>query len=232
MILWTAFTIGLFGSLHCIGMCGPIALALPYQGNTKFATTFNALLYNFGRIFGYSIIGILPGLLGKGLFIAGFQKNLSLALGVFLLLAAIFSFNLERKIVTIPLIDRFNGFVQTRLSRLLKRRTRQTLFGVGFVNAYLPCGLVYMALAGALTQNSVLGGSYYMAMFGLGTIPMMLALGLSGQIISIRIRNMFRKMVPVFMLLFAALFIFRGLNIDLPLDLQFWIDQGSPPRCH
>jgi len=232
MELWTAFTIGLFGSLHCVGMCGPIALALPYQASTHIGTALNASIYNVGRAIGYGLIGILPGLLGKGLFIAGFQKNMSIGLGIFLVLAALFSFSLESKILAIPIFKRFNGWLQRQLGFLLKKRNQPTFFGIGFLNAFLPCGLVYVALAGAVTQSTIVGGMQYMILFGLGTIPLMLVMALAGQLINMRWRKYFRRLVPVFMLLFAMLFIFRGLNIDLPLDLRLWVEQGAELICH
>ncbi len=232
MELWTALTIGLFGSLHCVGMCGPIALSLPYQAATKVATGINALTYHGGRVLGYATIGILPGLLGQGLFIAGFQKNISLILGLLFFIGAIFSFGLKNRVSSIPGIRHLNGFIQRQLSQLLKKRSRKTFLSIGYVNAFLPCGLVYLALGGAVTQTSLISGALYMAMFGLGTLPMMFGLSLTGHLVSLKTRQYFRKLIPVFMLFFALLFVIRGLNIELPMDLRLWMDMGSPPMCH
>ena len=93
MILWSAFLVGIVGSMHCVGMCGPIALALPYQSSTKLGQVANILLYNFGRILTYAALGILIGFFGKTFAIAGMQVYVSIGLGILLLLIAIFTIN-------------------------------------------------------------------------------------------------------------------------------------------
>jgi sulfite exporter TauE/SafE len=80
-MFWTAFTMGLVGSLHCVGMCGPIALALPYQNGSRWRAASNVLLYNLGRISVYALLGAVIGFLGKGLFLTGLQSYFSIGLG-------------------------------------------------------------------------------------------------------------------------------------------------------
>lgn len=231
MELWTAFTVGLVGSLHCIGMCGPIALALPYQGRNKVMAAANVLLYNFGRIFTYSLLGVVIGLFGKGLFLAGFQSYVSIGLGVLLLLVALFSINIESRILSISLFQRFNFWVKNSLARLLKKNNLRSLFLIGILNGFLPCGLVYMAIVGAITTGGITHSIAYMALFGLGTIPLMLSTSVLGQFISLKWRMRAKKILPVFLFFFALLFIFRGLNFDLPIDLRFWENAQNPPIC-
>lgn len=232
MELWTAFTIGLVGSLHCIGMCGPIALALPYQGGNRWTAAGNLFLYNTGRVVTYSLLGALIGLVGKGLFISGFQSHLSIGLGIFLLLVAIFSINVESKLQKIPAIGRLNNWVKRNLAKLLHSNGPRPLFLIGLLNGLLPCGLVYVGVAGAVTMGSILSGMAYMALFGLGTIPMMWGASLAGQLIDVKWRNRMRKLAPAFLVFFALLFIFRGLNFDVPVDLRFWENLQEAPMCH
>ena len=228
---WTAFTIGLFGSLHCVGMCGPIALALPFQDDNPGVVARNSLLYNGGRISTYAVIGLLPGLLGQGLALAGFQKNISIVLGVLFLIATFYSWGASRFLHRWAFYQTFYAKVQLKLGQLLKNQTRKAFFSIGLLNGLLPCGLVYMALAGALTQTHMLSGALYMALFGLGTLPMMLVIALSKGMVSFRLRNVIRKATPAFMILFALLLLFRGLHLNLPASIDTWLMMGSLPMC-
>ncbi len=232
MELWTAFTIGLLGSLHCVGMCGPIALALPYQGKQRWVAAANVLLYNGGRVITYALIGLVIGTLGKGLFLAGLQTQVSIGLGVLLLLIALFSINVEAKLLRIPAFSKLNNWVKQRLSGLLRRHNRSSLFFIGMLNGLLPCGLVYMAVVGAISTGNVWQGMAYMSLFGLGTIPLMLATALAGQFINIRLRNRLRKLIPVFLIAFAVLFIARGMQFHIPDGFRFWEGSQEIPMCH
>jgi sulfite exporter TauE/SafE len=228
---WTAFTIGLFGSMHCVGMCGPIAMALPFHDRSRWHILQNTFLYNFGRTSTYAIIGILPGLLGQGLALAGYQQGISIFLGLLFLFAALFSLGASQYLQRMALYRCFYTEVQLRLGRLLKTQTKKAFFSIGLLNGLLPCGLVYMALAGALTQSSIVSGALYMTLFGLGTMPLMSALAVSKGLISLPTRNFIRKVTPAFMILFALLLLFRGLHIDLPESIDTWMLMGYLPMC-
>jgi len=243
MYLWTAFTIGLFGSLHCIGMCGPIACALPNAngagpGSGRLAplgsaVLGNALLYNLGRTLTYSLIGGMMGLVGRGLYLAGFQQFMSIGLGVLLLVIALFSINVEANLLRLPGLNQLVFNLKSNLGRLLKGSGVNTSFFIGLLNGLLPCGLVYMAVVGALSTGGIGSGMAYMALFGLGTVPLMLATGLAGNFAGIKFRTALRKAYPAFLVLFAVLFIFRGLNFHVPGDFFFWAKMGDEmPMCH
>lgn len=231
-MFWAAFITGLLGSLHCVGMCGPIALALPYQGQNKWIAVANIILYNVGRIFTYSLIGIFIGLIGKGLFLAGIQAYFSIGLGILLLLVALFAINVEHKILMIPAFWRLNQWVKVNLANLLKQNNPQTLFLIGALNGLLPCGLVYMAVVGAVAMSSIAEGSLYMALFGLGTMPLMLLTAIGGQFIGLKLRNRIKRLLPVFLVAFAILFILRGINFAAPLEMRFWENWNQIPMCH
>ncbi|MGZ4043606.1 MAG: sulfite exporter TauE/SafE family protein, partial [Bacteroidia bacterium] len=84
-----AISLGLLGSFHCIGMCGPIALALPVHQATVFRKVVAILLYNSGRIITYSLLGLLFGIIGQGFAVFGLQQVLSVSLGTLILLSII-----------------------------------------------------------------------------------------------------------------------------------------------
>lgn len=236
MELWTAFLIGFIGSFHCVGMCGPIALSLPYQDVTKIKTASNVLLYNFGRITTYALIGLIFGLIGKSIALAGFQQGLSIIVGTLLLLAAFSIINLEKQLVKLPFLDVLFDKVKRRLAQLLnqKNRKRSTLFTVGFLNGFLPCGLVYMAIVGAISTGDIMRGSFYMAIFGIGTLPTMISMAFVGNLISLNFRRNIQKVIPFMLFAFAVLFILRGLNLDIPYLSPMLIDMSSDeiPVCH
>ena len=232
MALWTAFMMGLVGSLHCVGMCGPIALSLPYQGKHRLLAAGNVLLYNTGRIVTYSLLGVTIGLFGRGFFLAGFQSYVSIILGVFLLLVALFSINVESQILKIRGFQSLNAWVQKQLGRLLRKGGPDKLFFIGLLNGLLPCGLVYMGIVGAVTSGTIIDSTLYMASFGLGTLPLMMATALAGQFIKLEWRVRMRKLIPLFLIAFALLFIFRGLNFDVPTEFRFWEDMQNVPMCH
>jgi sulfite exporter TauE/SafE len=90
------------------------------------------------------------------------------------------------------------------------------MFLIGILNGFLPCGLVYVALAGAIASGDAISGAAVMILFGLGTIPAMFAASVFGKFINIGIRTKLRKAVPALAILLAAVFILRGLNLGIP----------------
>lgn len=237
MDIWTAFLIGFIGSFHCIGMCGPIALSLPYQDVTKAKTAGNVLLYNGGRIVTYSFIGLVFGLIGQGIALAGFQQWLSIGLGILMLLAAFSVINFEKNLIKIPFLDKGFKKVRQQLARLLAKKSqkKQTLFLVGVLNGFLPCGLVYLAVIGAIAMGNVFKGSFYMAIFGMGTLPMMLSIALIGNLVSLKFRKNIQKIIPYMLVIMAVLFILRGLNLGVPYISPKLIQDNLgvvTPVCH
>ncbi len=223
---------GLAGSLHCVGMCGPLALALPYQRRSWLHAVGQVLVYNAGRVLTYTILGMLIGLAGHGLFMAGVQAWLSIGLGVAFLLAAIFSFSIESQLVRLPGLKHLQYWVQKKLSTLIQQRGTATLFGIGMLNGLLPCGLMYMAVAGAVTAGSTTQGAAFMILFGLGTLPLMTAVAMAGQFIGMDIRRRARKLLPAFLVIFALFFVIRGLHFAVPAEFRFWETAGQMPMCH
>ena len=231
-MIWTAFTIGLIGSMHCVGMCGAIALALPHQKVNKWQTLGNVFLYNMGRILTYMVLGGVIGLISQGLFLAHIQKWVSVALGISLIIVAVFSINVEHKLLKADWISRFYFNVKIQLSKYLGGSGSVSFLKIGLLNGFLPCGLVYMAIVGALTVEGFVGSISYMMLFGLGTMPLMMVTALAGQMVTVRFRNILKKVYPVFLLGFAALLIMRGLNLELPATMDILMFKRHEVTCH
>jgi len=229
MYLLQAFLIGILGSFHCIGMCGPIALALPLKNQTLLTRIISSLLYNGGRSITYGIMGLLFGLLGRGLYLGGLQRWTSIVLGIIMVLSVIFPI-LFRKVKLESRVDAALFSVKKLFSRFLSVRTYKSLFIIGLLNGLLPCGLVYIALAGAIVAGTAFDGALFMILFGLGTIPVMFAIPVAGSMISLKFRNRIGKIIPYFIILIGLIFILRGLNLGIPY-LSPHIDKGMKAKC-
>jgi sulfite exporter TauE/SafE len=216
MFLWTAFLIGLVGSFHCAGMCGPIALALPLQNGRWIVKIAGGLIYNSGRIITYMILGALFGLLGKGISLAGFQLWSSMIIGILMIVMILVPILFGGKFTVERLFGGYSGRLYSKFNRLFHAGTRQSLFGIGLLNGILPCGLVYVAIAGALNTGEVVNSMVFMALFGFGTIPVMLSVALAGNFISLKVRNLIGKLTPYLVITLGVLFILRGLSLGIP----------------
>ncbi len=215
-ILLSGFALGFAGSLHCIGMCGPLSLALPTAQLSKWGKFFSLLLYQSGRIITYSSIGLIIGLAGKGLFIAGLQQWLSITLGIFVLMLATLYF-LKGNAGSISFFGRFYAGVANLISSIMKRYQGVAGFLLlGMANGLLPCGMVYIALAAALSFHSIFQSVGFMALFGAGTLPAMMLVGYSKTIFSRPLARIFKKSIPYFIGLTGLLLIMRGLNMGIP----------------
>lgn len=208
-MIFSAFILGLVGSLHCAGMCGPLALAIPVVQTHRASAITSRLLYNGGRITTYAIIGACFGVIGETISLAGFQRWLSLSAGALLLLGLAFAGMTINKPAT-----RFVIQLKAIFAKLLRQRSYSALFALGVTNGFLPCGLVYVAAAAAASTGHIPAAAEYMVAFGLGTLPVMLAIPLLGRQLSFRFS--FRKLVPMSVAVVALLLILRGLSLDIP----------------
>jgi len=212
----SGFIIGIVGSLHCAGMCGPLALALPVPQGGRAQFVAGRLLYNAGRVVTYALLGAVAGLVGRRLFMAGAQQTVSIVLGVVLLVVALAPAVLKRLRIGSTLLARISDPVQRMIGALLQRSSLLALFLLGLVNGVLPCGLVYMALAAAITTGGVLQGVLFMTGFGAGTVPMMFLIALAGKQIQGGLRKRLTALMPVFTAVIAVLIILRGMNLGIP----------------
>jgi sulfite exporter TauE/SafE len=210
----SALVLGLLGSFHCIGMCGPIAIALPLKTNTWSARIASSLVYNIGRTITYGILGFIFGLIGKGISLGGLQQWVSIILGIIMILSVIFPF-LFRKIKIEKSTYKMVSSLKGKFGKMFSIRSYSSLFTIGILNGFLPCGLVYIAIAGAIVSGEIQNGIFYMIVFGLGTIPVMMALSILGNVISVKFRNKIRVIIPVFIVIIGLLFILRGMNLGI-----------------
>ncbi len=214
-MLLAALSLGFLGSFHCVGMCGPIALAIPVRRTSRFSVLWGTLVYNAGRVIAYGLMGVLFGLLGRGFVLAGWQNGLSIALGILLLLALLLPF-VKSRYLRFPFLYRALEKLKSAIRKLFGTHSRYALFLIGFLNGFLPCGFVYIAITGALATGSVLNGMFFMAAFGAGTLPAMMLVTLFRERISLRFRIGIRKAVPVFVGIMAVMLILRGMNLGIP----------------
>jgi sulfite exporter TauE/SafE len=215
-MLYTALIFGLLGSFHCVGMCGPIAFLLPVDRHNSFKKLGQIFLYHFGRILAYSIIGLVFGLVGKSLNLFGFQQHLSIIIGVLMLLVIFLPQKTFNRYNFSKPVFKIISKVKSALGKELKKKTPDTFLTIGFLNGFLPCGLVYMAVFGAIASGNALQGSLYMALFGLGTIPLMTSAIYLGNFLNGQVRQRIRRAIPVLVVIIGCLFIVRGLGLGIP----------------
>jgi uncharacterized protein len=227
----TGLSIGFLGSFHCIGMCGPIALALPVHRFSGVQKYTGILLYNLGRAVTYSLLGLVFGFVGSQFRVWGLQQVISISAGVMILLFILSRFSLAAKI---PGMSRLNQWVQQGLGKLLSTVKNPTsLFPIGLLNGLLPCGLVYVAIAAALATMSPLNAILLMFSFGMGTIPVMAGLMMFGHLVSINIRQKINRSVPYFVGLMAVMLILRGMNLGIPyLSPKLEKESTEVSCCH
>jgi sulfite exporter TauE/SafE len=213
MLYLSAFITGLISSMHCASMCGPIAFALPKTGNGLQGIAIGRLLYNFGRITTYAFLGLAFGLFGQGLKFAGFQQSVSIMAGVFMLAGALTAIFKKKPVGSGYL---FKFLSSKFIKKLFNGKDQKSLFGIGLINGFLPCGFVYFALIGASVTQHAWHGALYMALFGVGTLPLMYIISMAGHIVAISVRNKFNRLIPYLAILMGFFFIVRGLNLGIP----------------
>jgi uncharacterized protein len=230
-MFYSAFILGLVSSLHCVGMCGPIVLMLPYGQSNRWQILKETLTYNTGRVLTYALQGLLFGFLGQGLALAGFQQSLSVLFGLMFIVMALFSMNYvkinsSRYIQKIRLFQSFETRIRRSFSRLIKNKN--AFFLLGMLNGVLPCGVVWWAIAASMLTFNPIFSAQYMLVFGLGTMPLMLATVMASHYIKRSFVQKFRVFIPVYQLLLGAFFVWRAYAIDPSI---FWIFK-SAPMCH
>lgn len=217
MALITAATImGVLGSFHCVGMCGPLALALPLSNNNLWAKFCGVFLYNAGRVVTYTLFGLLFGAIGKTAAVFGLQQWVSVILGitiiVFVVLPKRFITPVNTNNSVLKLLQQFRN----ALGRLFAKKGYHTLFTIGLLNGLLPCGMVYMATAAAIATGNTANAMLFMCCFGAGTLPVMWSLAFFGNYIGVGLRQKIRRVYPYMVLVMAGMLVLRGLGLDIP----------------
>jgi uncharacterized protein len=225
-----AFMTGLAGSFHCVGMCGPIALALPVGKLNYIQANIGRLLYNLGRILTYSVLGAAFGSFGKTLFLAGFQQQLSILIGILMMCSI-----LPNRLIAWSPFQKMAHFLMNTFKKVFPVKSPLGFILLGLLNGLLPCGMLYVALAGASATSTPTGGAIFMAFFGLGTVPMMFSIGFLPKILTINHRQKINKYLPIYTLILACFFVIRGMNLGIPYLSPKFIKapvSQTIPVCH
>lgn len=233
-MLYTAFIFGLISSFHCIGMCGPIAMMLPVDRDNQAKKVTQIITYHLGRLTAYASIGLVFGLVGRGLFLAGMQQKMSIFIGVAMILVILIPekvfarYNFSKPVFV--LISK----VKSTLGKQFKNKSYKSLFTIGLLNGFLPCGMVYVALFGAIAMQNESYGVLYMILFGLGTVPMMSSVVYLQSFLTVPVRNKIQKAIPYVAVAMGIAFVLRGLGLGIPYvspsDMSLFVQ--SAPNCH
>lgn len=233
-MLYSAFIFGLISSFHCIGMCGPIAMMLPVERNNPAKKVIQIITYHAGRLTAYGSIGLLFGLLGKGFFLAGIQQQLSIFIGIAMILVILIPEKVLARYNFSKPVYKLISRIKQNLGSHFKNKSFKSLYIIGLLNGFLPCGMVYVALFGAIAMQSAGLGVLYMVLFGLGTIPLMSAVVYANSFVSVAIRNKIQKVIPYVGVAIGVLFILRGLGLGIPYvspsNINLFVQEKA--NCH
>ncbi len=229
-----AFLLGLVSSLHCIGMCGPIALMLPLDRQNPVKKVTQLMSYQMGRLLSYSLLGLMFGILGRGLYLAGLQQKLSILAGAAMIGMVLISEKTFARYNFSGPVGSVLGKIRGAMARQFGRTSPQAMLAIGILNGLLPCGMVYAALLGAVAMQNVLRGTAFMFFFGLGTMLLMSAVPYLGHTVSPSIRNRIRRFVPIAVGCLGLLFIVRGMGLSIPYVSPSAVSLflGQAPDCH
>jgi sulfite exporter TauE/SafE len=192
------------------------------------------ITYHIGRLFAYSTIGFIFGMLGKGFLLAGMQQKMSIFIGIAMILVILIPEKVVVKYNFSKPIFKVISKIKTSLGSQFKNKSYKSLFIIGLLNGFLPCGMVYVALFGAIAMQSPILGILYMILFGLGTVPMMSSIVYLNSFLTIKIRNKIQKAIPFVAVFIGIVFILRGLGLGIPYvspsNVSLFVHQQ--PNCH
>lgn len=221
-LIGSAFVMGLAGSLHCIGMCGPLALSLPVSHKSELSRMTGGLIYNSGRIFSYTSMGLIFGSVGNLFIATKWQSSLSVTLGIFILVYLLIPkrYFLRRgpggHFSSANSLNKPFILLRQQLGKLFQSKKLSSLFFIGVLNGFLPCGLVYLALTSSVISATPVNGGMFMLFFGLGTFPMMFTTVFMGNYLNQSLRQKIHSAVPALLFFMAVLLILRGMNLGIP----------------
>lgn len=215
-MLYSAFIFGLISSFHCVGMCGPIAMMLPVDRTNEAKKVTQIITYHLGKLTSYGLLGLIFGLLGKSFYLAGLQQQLSIILGILMIVVAVVPEKVFAKYNFSKPVYRIITKIKSSLGQHFKNKSYGSLFIIGLLNGFLPCGMVYVAIFGTIAMQSVSLGILYMILFGIGTIPLLTAVVYLSNILSLSFRQTIQNMIPLVAIIIGMLFIIRGLGLNIP----------------
>jgi len=230
-MLFSSLIFGLASSLHCVGMCGPIAMMLPVDRSSSSKKTFQIILYHLGRLTSYGFLGLIFGFLGRGLYLAGVQQRFSLIIGILIIAVALIPERIFARYNFSKPIYRVISSIKSSLGQQFKKKTNRSIYTIGILNGFLPCAMVYVALFGALAMQDIFLGTLYMILFGVGTVPLMSVVVYFSSFIKQNFGRNLRRVIPVVAVGIGVLFILRGLGLDIPFispsNLQLFVSNNA-----
>jgi len=217
-----AFILGVISNLHCLGMCGPIALAIPLNRSSKSEMLFGILQYHIGRVLVYGILGYLVGYIGMGIKLFGVLQAISIIAGIGII---IYAWRKHLSFIKIPLnvpLSLSKGHFVTMsllsqsMGKIMHSESPLKLFLLGALNGLLPCGMVYTALITAVVLGTPLLSATSMLAFGLGTLPGLVAFSLFAQQLGNPMRSKINRYLPYLITVLGLLIVLRGMNLNIP----------------
>jgi sulfite exporter TauE/SafE len=233
-IIASGFGIGLLGSLHCVGMCGPLALALPTGRMIQIDRILAIIFYNSGRAITYALMGTLIGIAGRSVAFFWAQQWVSVLSGVLILFYFISNYTSFQ--IHFKPFRQIQESIKNGIGRHIHSRLNApSYFIVGLLNGLLPCGLVYVAIAAALSAGSIAASTAFMFAFGLGTMPAMMTLMLLKGRLKPILSTSFNKVLPTFLIIVGVLLVLRGSGLEIPFVSPKSVKESNLSRistCH
>lgn len=228
MLFWSAILLGLGGNLHCMGMCGPLVLAIPFGNEKGIKKILATTVYFITKALGYALLGAIIGIIGAAAKLVVWQQWISIASGILMLVMVLFPIVLQQ----FEKVNISASFISSNLNKLLQSKSKWRLFAFGFLHAFLPCGLVYTALAASLAFASAIKSSLFMFTFGISSALMLWALASFKTHFSFHKSKHFAWISRSIVVLVAILLIVRGLNLGIPyISPHFDQKTGEVKSC-
>lgn len=204
---------GLFGSAHCVGMCGGFAAALGATEQPPRRGLVRQLVYSFGRLFTYGFLGAVGGYVGRYLTsyqstLIGAQQVFSVLAGVIMIAVGVMALGIFRFRWLRP--GALGETIAPMFRHFLDAPGRTGVFLAGVANGFLPCGLVYAFLSMAVASGSVFQGFLLMVAFGMGTVPIMVLVGCGSTLLTHQLRHRIYRVAACLVILAGAVTIVRG----------------------
>jgi sulfite exporter TauE/SafE len=211
-----AFLLGFAGSVHCVGMCGPIAMLVPVAPHSEWKRLAGVMLYLTGKSVTYAAMGLCFGLFGAAFHWAGLQQALSIGAGVVLLCLVVLLVAKSSRFHQNAATNYIAKNVVAFLSRSVRNTGPAAPFFMGIINGMLPCGLVYIGLTAAVALGNALHAMLFMLAFGLGTMPLLLSFVLLAKQFGSQFRRRLQQLTPLLLACMALVLILRGLQLNIP----------------
>ncbi|HTH57221.1 MAG TPA: sulfite exporter TauE/SafE family protein [Cyclobacteriaceae bacterium] len=167
-MIWSGLILGFAGSLHCIAMCSPLASLV---ASTR--TIPSRILYNLGRIIPYVALGGMAGALGSFIHFSQIQFWAGISFGILIIVLGISGRSFRLPLIT-PLVAKATAKIKVMFSFYLAQKNSLSVFLLGMLNGFIPCGLTYVAASYCVLLPSAWNGMLFMIAFGLGTFPAMI----------------------------------------------------------